>query len=102
MSDSVELRPAFEWTCEACGRDNFARAVTYEGPPICVECHHAEDDHAGTGQGRSYLPCEHPGCDCGGFETSEDLAGEWLMKPARVVCTHCRTRFETQPEDDQG
>ena len=31
--ESVELRLAFEWTCDACGRDQFSRAVIVELDP---------------------------------------------------------------------
>lgn len=33
MSERVELRPAYEWTCEACGRDNFTRGLVREMSP---------------------------------------------------------------------
>lgn len=28
----AEMRQAFIWTCESCGRDNFERAILWEAP----------------------------------------------------------------------
>ena len=30
--NTVELHPAFFWDCDQCGRQNFERGVTHEGP----------------------------------------------------------------------
>lgn len=53
---SVEMRPAFVWTCDYCGRDNFTAGVVDPDPqstdavsyvfimlPTQVECRHCEE-----------------------------------------------------------
>lgn len=59
---TVELRTAFQWTCEDCGRDNFQRAIV----PESLE---------------GVLP--------EGLEPDDIVQGEWVMKPDTVTCSHC-------------
>lgn len=65
----VELHQAFQWTCEECGRDNFARAVV----PESLEGQIPE-----------------------GLELEDFEGGQWVTAPNRVTCEHCGERFETE------
>jgi hypothetical protein len=65
----VELRMAFAFTCEECGRDSFARAIV----PESLE---------------GILP--------EGLDPEEFESGEWVMKPDSVTCSHCGLMFETE------
>ena len=67
---TVELVQAFAWTCEECGTDHFARAVTV--PPEAIE--------------EMLSPGEV-------FPTDGD--GEYVMAPERVTCPDCGTEYET-------
>jgi hypothetical protein len=65
----IELRTAYEWTCDKCGRDNFARAVV----PESLE---------------GLLPDD--------LDPEDFEGGEWVMKPGTVTCRHCGTTYETE------
>jgi predicted nucleic acid-binding Zn ribbon protein len=68
---SVELRPAYQWTCEECGQDNFAAAIC---PDFSEEdMQEMRDDH--------------------GIQPWE--TGVWLQMPTVVTCQHCFTVFST-------
>lgn len=43
MKKVVELRPAWEWTCDVCGEDRFVRAVVVEMSPS--EMQELRDEH---------------------------------------------------------
>lgn len=75
---SVELHQAFMWDCPECGRENFARAVTF---PMTPEERAELEEEAGVNAG---------GC--------------WLAAPTEVNCAHCHHQFNTEnPEDfDDG
>lgn len=67
-----ELRLAYEWTCDACGRDQFLRAVHLDTSQLSEEeLRELRDDH--------------------GVEPWEP--GRWLMRPDRVQCRFCGTEF---------
>lgn len=72
--NKVELRPAYEWTCEECGRDNFAGGVMVE-----------IDDQMKEDLVRSGLD------DPPMLET-----GFWQTRPDEVTCSHCGECFETE------
>lgn len=78
MPEKIELRPAFEWTCEECGRDQYESAVRPEM---------SDDDRAEV--------LREMGAD-EWLAESENHAGELLAAPERVTCKHCQTTFETQ------
>lgn len=65
----TELRLAFAWTCDACGRDNFERGVHRELPPaeLLARCAHAPVDV---------------------------VTGHELTPPGRVACPHCGAVFK--------
>jgi rubredoxin len=71
----VELRPAYEWTCEGCGRDNFEKA--------CVPCMSEEDVRS--------LKAE--------WGISDD--GEFVQMPESVVCPHCGQKFVSRRYADE-
>lgn len=72
MSERVELRPAWAWDCDRCGRENFTRAV---------------------------VPCSLEGVLPDGFDASDFEGGEWVTKPDVVECEHCGLRSVV--EDDE-
>lgn len=66
---TVELRMAFAFTCEECGRDSFVRGIV----PESLEGQIPED------------------VDLGDFD-----GGEWVMRPERVTCGHCGLMFAVE------
>lgn len=72
MSEKVEMRCAYEWTCPDCGRDNFERAMVMEL---------SEED-------RVEMEEEH------GIEPG--ATGDWVSRPDEVTCPHCGGEFETE------
>jgi rubredoxin len=68
---TVEMRAAFAWTCDECGRDHFARAVA--APLARVLSEVSDDDR----------------------EAVEDMPGDWVMAPDRVQCPDCGAAFNT-------
>lgn len=68
---AVELIPAFSWTCEHCGGDNFARAMVADLSPEDMQ----------------ELAAEH------GVESWE--TGHFMTKPDVVSCLHCQSKFGT-------
>ena len=81
---SVELHLAFLWTCDECGRDNFARAVTVAPESVDLENlpvgSHEEGERI-----REFLEAGNEG----GF----------LQAPTRVRCAHCHAEFKAIPAD---
>lgn len=71
MLDKVELRPAFAFTCEVCGRENLVAAVAAEMSP---------EDAA--------LVRLELGVD-------PDQEGVLMEAPRTVECFDCGARFET-------
>lgn len=68
---SVELRAAYAWDCEHCGRENFVNGLVPELSP--------ED--------LAFLKNDH------GVE-EWDL-GQFVCMPENVVCPHCNAQFGT-------
>lgn len=68
----VELRPAYEWTCEECGRSQFESAMLIE-----------LDDET------KQEMIEDFGLD------PDDADGEFCDMPDSVKCKFCLTEFET-------
>ena len=71
MSDAVEMRLAFEWTCPDCGTDQFERSMM---PDM------GDDELA-------ELKDEH------GIEPFD--IGEFQMQPTKVTCERCSRTFPT-------
>lgn len=77
MADrSVELHAAFTWTCEDCGRENFARAVQLEPEQV-----------------RELVP-EDLQDDAEAMR--EEIGGDWCLAPRWVRCPHCGARYATR------
>jgi hypothetical protein len=91
VTKTVELRQAFLWTCDGCGSDQFERAVAYDGPPLCADCHHPEAEH---GEFSPWRPFCRGNCACEDFRPP-DPGAIFLMAPARVQCSLCGAQFET-------
>lgn len=74
----IELHPAYQWDCDSCGRENFARAVVAELNPEnpedaeLIEIARAESEHL-----------------------IGDIKPFWMTEPEEVVCAHCGAEFET-------
>lgn len=78
--NTVELRPAYAWDCEKCGRENFARGIVVELSE--EEMAEMRDDH--------------------GVQPWEE--GNWMMMPTTVTCVQCLTLFDTKHfnEDEES
>jgi len=72
MSEKVEMRAAYEWTCPNCGRDNFERAVVAE---------FSQEE-------RAEMVADH------GIEEFD--TGDFVSRPDEVTCQHCDSEFETE------
>ncbi len=74
----VEIRQAWEWTCDECGRDNFERAVLADSSAIDTDGDGPEAEAV-----RDWM-------NSGG-------EGRFLMVPRRVTCPRCGVGFDTTP-----
>lgn len=71
----VELRLAYEWTCDECGRDQFLRATRLDLSQLSSdELAELRDVH--------------------GVESWE--TGEWSMRPESVTCQFCGHSFDVE------
>lgn len=87
MSHSkVELANAFVWTCDACGLDNFERAIRLE--PELMET--PAMSHLTDATREDIAEVTDVMEDAG-----IDFDGDWLVAPKAVVCKHCWSKFET-------
>jgi len=75
LTQVVELRPAFAWTCHECGNENYCTPVVPE---------FSQEDLA-------ELRSEH------GVQPWE--TGHFLVKPAAVKCHRCAAEFQTEDFD---
>jgi hypothetical protein len=71
--EAAELRQAFEWTCDGCGRDSFARAVIAEFSP--EEAAEMREEGADPRQG-------------------------WVTIPETVTCQHCGRTYRCVDAND--
>jgi hypothetical protein len=69
--ETIELRPAHEWTCDNCGRINYCSSIVWEGS--------AEEEEQ--------MKQEF------GVESWEE--GEFMTSPDKVTCSFCGTEFKT-------
>jgi hypothetical protein len=82
----VEMRHAYQWTCESCGCDQFETAMVAE---------FNEEDRLETAK-RCGLIEEFA------TEVPEELQGDFVTHPERVTCNNCGASFETKdPHDDE-
>lgn len=79
----VELRSAFHWFCEACGRTNFSLPAKMEFAP---------GEKAGIFREVQGLDDDTPLPD--GWE-----AFEMMEMPERVKCEVCGAEFDTMPDE---
>jgi hypothetical protein len=77
MTPTVEIHPAWWFTCDACGRDSFFRGVIASMSPE-----------------EQFEAREH-------FGAPEDEAGAFMQVPDQVVCTHCGAIAEVTWEDEE-
>lgn len=81
----VEMRTAYEWTCEECGRNHFHSAMVAD---------FTEEDRLETAK-RLGLVEEFAS------EVPEDMQGDFVTYPESVTCPDCGSEFETvHPHDD--
>lgn len=73
--NNVELRLAYEFTCEECGRDTFIR-------PIAV----GEEEQQELQEEFKELTAN--------FELPDTLKGNYSMIPTEVSCRHCDSKFQ--------
>lgn len=82
----VELRPAYQWTCDSCGSDNFES---------CVVAEFSDEDRIEQAKRMGVIE-----------EWEENvpdmLDGEFVTYPDNVKCKSCSTEYATQhmSEDD--
>src|SRR5690349_12222327 len=67
---ATELHPAWWWTCDDCGRDNFVRATLLTPEQVRSR---ADDELS---------------------EIDLDEEGDWFTTPNRVTCGHCKATFD--------
>ena len=73
----VEMRPAYEWTCENCGRNNFESCIVLE---MTDDERQEQLDHMGLGDNEA---------------AQEFIGGHFVTSPEVVTCKHCGSKFET-------
>lgn len=78
QSKSVELVPAFVWTCPECGVDKFERAILVELSEEEIEELQQEEDG------------------------EPEEAGSFLTSPQSVTCDKCKRTFATVEFYEEG
>lgn len=81
----VELRPAFEWTCETCGRNQYESGIVAEMSP---------EDRIRLAASMGIGPEDIADC-------SEQLSGEFMLMPEQVICEACGSEFTTRHYSEQ-
>jgi hypothetical protein len=74
MKERVEMRPAYEWTCDHCGQNNFAS---------CIVAEMSEDDRVAMNV------------------VSDSYDVELVTYPDSVMCPHCRELYDTVDRDEE-
>jgi hypothetical protein len=86
MPNKVQMNPAYCWTCDECGRDNFVRAVRAD-----ISEEESLDKLRKMGQLQPYE------------ELPEGVEGDWITYPDHVKCNHCEAEFDSEnPGDIEG
>ena len=85
MNHRVEMRPAYEWTCEECGRNQFES---------CVVAEMDDEDRLQTAINAGLA-------DEFATEVPPGLVGEFVTYPDFVTCQHCHAEFETKHMTDE-
>ena len=77
--NTVELRLAYEFTCDNCGRDTFLRCEALDPSSLTEdEFHQLYFDHG----------------------IAIDDLGDWTFQPEQVTCPHCDITFKVKGDDD--
>lgn len=76
--EAVEITPAFSWTCDECGVENFNRAL------ITEEEFHLEEGEDGILHEM--------------FGEEESIIIPFVNQPERVICRGCRHEYATFSE----
>lgn len=81
----VEMRPAYEWTCEECGRNHFESCIVADW-----------DDEERLEQAKSLGIVED-------YATAipVDMQGEFVTYPDFVTCPDCGSEFATKHMTDK-
>jgi len=79
MTEKVEMRPAYQWTCDGCGRDNFESSIVIEL---------TEDDRLDQARHMGLI---------GEFDTvvPDYLEGRFESYPESVTCKFCSKTYDT-------
>ena len=80
MSVKVEMRPAYEWTCEECGRNQFAS---------CMVAEWSQEDRLEQARQAGLI-------DRYETEVPEGLRGDFVTYPDAVECQSCGESYETK------
>lgn len=78
----VEIRPAYEWTCDNCGRNNFVSAIVADFDEV----------------DRLQVAIDLGLLDPIETELPEDLMGDFVTYPYEVKCSHCGHEYEVDNE----
>jgi hypothetical protein len=71
MEKSVDLRAAFAWTCDNCGKDNYCEGIIPDVKEVMPE-----------------MPEEM---------NTQEIKGAWVMIPSKVKCNNCKAIFIAIP-----
>jgi hypothetical protein len=85
---TVELRPAFEFTCEECGQVSYASSRVLEREAWSEEQRYQVEEVFAELRRAGDLP------------DGAELGGHWMTSPSRVSCAHCGSDFETREMSD--
>jgi hypothetical protein len=81
----VELRPAYTWTCDECGRDQFERGFVFDTSV-------ADDHEIQTLCDKADISREEYEAIC----NAEGEGGMFMMSPKSVTCSACLAKFEVE------
>ena len=73
----VELRPAFIWTCDGCGEENYERATVHENSD------------------------EVKGRMLESYNLGDKVGGHFLSCPTEVTCKCCKRTYKTKDFDEE-
>lgn len=76
----TEMRPAYEWTCDECGRNNFES---------CIVAEFSDEDRLEQAKAMGLI-------DEYQSEIPDDLVGDFVTYPDGVTCPSCGAEYATQ------
>lgn len=77
---TVEMRPAYQWTCEECGHEQFVEAIIEEM---------SEEDRL---ERLKQIGTVDEFADA----IPEDIEGDFVSYPDKVMCWLCNTEYDTE------